>query len=253
MPLAIAAPCSVGLFVPAGTLRPPWGSCLSALPCGLNVWRLPTSALAGGHRLARCPAGGAPTPRPCWRRGAPLPLLRFPAPAGRAPSRWPGLRESGVPLRGANFSAGASGAVCGLGASLPRSVGWVRSSLWSCRPSSSSPAGRLRRRTTLPSFRPLSSPPPAAYSLRSSAPAFQPLSLSPCSMADVLGLPNKPLTLRRSRTRPPRRSIYLESFPATSTIEGCAHMQPSSRRGAPHPSPTHHPEMQKGVLIAAPP
>ena len=118
----VSATCSVGLFVPAGTLHHPWGFCLSALPCVLNVWRVSASALAGGHRLARCPAVGAPTPRPCLRRGAPLPLLRFPAPVGRAPPRWSGLRESGVPLCGAFFSAGALGFSRGFGAFAPASV-----------------------------------------------------------------------------------------------------------------------------------
>lgn len=120
-PTYIYASCSVGLFVPAGTLHTPWGFCLSALPCVLNVWRLPTSALAGGHRLERCPAGGAPPPRPCARRGAPAPLLLVPAPVGRAPPRWPGLRESGVPLRGAFLSAGALGFSRGFGACAPAS------------------------------------------------------------------------------------------------------------------------------------
>ena len=229
--------------MPAGTLHPPWGSSLSALPCGLNVWRLPTSALAGGHRLARCPRGRSRAAPPRFRRGAPRPLLLPPLRYAPPLARSLGLRESGIPLRGAYFSAGASGAVCGLGASLPRSVGWGRSSLWSCRPQALGSQWSPAAADDTPVVRPLSSPPPAASSLRSSAPAFQPLPLSPCSMADVLGLPNKTFTLRHSRTRPPRRSIYLETFPATSTIESCADKHPSSRRGAAHPSPTHHPEM----------
>lgn len=54
------------------------------------------SRFALRHRLSRCPAVGAPTPRPCFRRGAPLPLLLSPARYSRAPPRWSGLREIGM-------------------------------------------------------------------------------------------------------------------------------------------------------------
>lgn len=59
-----------------------------------------------GSRFARTPALRGPIRRPgprpgSSRVGGPPPLLRVPAPVGRALARWLGLRESGVrALRG---------------------------------------------------------------------------------------------------------------------------------------------------------
>jgi hypothetical protein len=83
-----------------------WGFCLSALPCVLLLWWRRVRVLRPRRRLTRRPARGDPRPA-LVRLGGPPPLLAVPAPYGRAPARWRGLRESGVPLRGAFFSADA--------------------------------------------------------------------------------------------------------------------------------------------------
>ena len=70
------------------------------------------------------------------------------APAGGALSPSPPLSgQSGVPPcgRGLFLRLTLQGLFSGLGATLPRSVGWGRSSLWSCRP-------QAGLRTTLPPF-----------------------------------------------------------------------------------------------------
>ena len=150
---------------PALTDAPPFFICLVAAsfsPFGLAVG-------------ARCRAPVAPSPR-----------LPSPRRAGSRSSRSATLRPShgGSGFGSAVVGGGLRpppplfcrltrwGLSCGLGATLPRSSGWARSSLRSCRPQWSALVGRLQLRTTLPSFRPLSSPPPAASSLWSSAPAF---------------------------------------------------------------------------------
>ena len=101
---------------PAGALATAFTSAgFSILCCGHVL------ALRARRRLTRRPAGGAPPPRPCARRGAPVPLLLVPAPYGRAPAGSRGLRESGS--RGwatPNPSPFLSATACGGG-----SCGWV--------------------------------------------------------------------------------------------------------------------------------
>lgn len=62
----------------------------------------------GAYRLTRYVGRGSP-PAPSWLAGAPVPCIASPARYARAPPRRSGLWESGVPLRGAFFSATAVG------------------------------------------------------------------------------------------------------------------------------------------------
>ena len=106
----------------AGCLRPRGvAPCGSALPrperflvclAGVSIYVLlaPSSRPCGRGAVVLRVLRSGPPPRPCWL-GGPPPLLALPAPDGRAPPRWSGLWESGVPLRGAFLSATALG--CG--------------------------------------------------------------------------------------------------------------------------------------------
>lgn len=93
--------------------------CASSLPrpdrflvclAGVSLYVLlaPSSRPMGGARICGASCGRGPRPA-LVGSGGPPPLLAFPAPDGRAPPRWSGLRESGVPLRGAFLSATALG------------------------------------------------------------------------------------------------------------------------------------------------
>lgn len=82
---------------------------------GMSCWCVyiyvllaPSSRPCGRGAMVLRVLRSGPPPRPCWL-GGPPPLLALPAPDGRAPPRWSGLRESGVRLRRAFFSATALG------------------------------------------------------------------------------------------------------------------------------------------------
>jgi len=112
----------------AGCLRPRGvAPCGSALPrperfliclAGVSLYVLlaPSSRPMGGARICGASCARGPPPRACWL-GGPPPLLALPAPDGRAPPRWSGLRESGVRLWRAFFSATALGVGSGGGVS----------------------------------------------------------------------------------------------------------------------------------------
>ena len=218
-PPTVFATCSVGLFVPAGTLHPPWGSCLSALPCVLNVWRVPASALAGGHRLSRCPRGLSRAEPPRRLRGAPRPPFPYPAPDGRAPPGSPGLREIGVPLRGAFFSAGALGLSRGFGAFAPASVVYSVRCVLSLF---------VRSPVLTPKARALLDAECLGPSKKTVYTTGSPL---PTSAGPVF-FGNLPCDIQHQE-QPPRPFFYL--------------------RRASRSSPTHHPDIKKGVFIATPP
>ena len=124
---------------------------LALRPTG--AWRN-WAATRGGPRPRSVPSGGGPRPR--FSSSPPL------------------SGQSGVPPTGRGFlnRLTLQGLIIGLGATLPRSVGWGRPSLWSCRPQALGSRWSLVAADDTPAVRPLSSPPPAASSLRSSAPAF---------------------------------------------------------------------------------
>lgn len=84
--------------------------------CGY-VLLAPSSRPMGGARICGASCGRGPRPA-LVGSGGPPPLLAFPAPDGRAPPRWAGLWESGVPLRGAFLSADARAGGNGGGVSL---------------------------------------------------------------------------------------------------------------------------------------
>lgn len=121
--LVVSAVLGWGVFETSPRLRVRWLALTGAPPFFKYFGGGWFSRFALRHRLSRRPAGGAPTPRPCFRRGAPLPLLLSPARYARAPPRWSGLREIGVPLRGALLSATALHRSRGLFAVAPASVG----------------------------------------------------------------------------------------------------------------------------------
>ena len=100
LPQWLCASCSVGSGVAAATSHRSWGFYLSALPCVLILWWLPTSPLRVVAQYA--PSQRGPPPR-CSVVGGPPPLLLHPAPVGRAPATvvgGKGERLSGLsPLR----------------------------------------------------------------------------------------------------------------------------------------------------------
>ena len=125
-------------------------------------------------------------------RGAPLPLLAFPAPYGRAPPRTAGLRESGGRLRREFFSAPLHGA---------NSAGWrlLHSRL---RPVQRGGHCSLRSRCAPSLHRPPRPRPPSGRrALRVAPPSvgrvrartIGSVPLSHCPKQFFVGLPKKPL------------------------------------------------------------
>lgn len=161
--------------------------------------------------------------RPCRLGGPRAPLLASPARYSRASPRWSGLWEIGVPLRGALLSATALHRSRGLFAFAPASVG-----LGACFALVVPPCGARSLRSlgssgdTPSASRAL--PPSVRCVLASLVRA--PASLcKACALLDVRCLGSPAYTvptssaLRHSRSRPPRRSIYAGTLPATSTVE----------------------------------
>lgn len=119
------APFSVGSCPRCRAIPSFVGSCLSALPCVLYVWWLPTSALMGRAAIRGVAAG--PPPR-CSVVGGPPPLLLHPPPYGRAPATAVGGKGERCPALwgGAFLSADALQPVRGL-----RGL-WPPAGLWLC-------------------------------------------------------------------------------------------------------------------------
>ena len=83
-------PCEWGLSRRVACVGAPTPRRLLSLHCTLF-----TCALWGAGLGSRPLPVAGPPPRSSKRRGSPVPSALSPAPCGRAPSRWPGLRESG--------------------------------------------------------------------------------------------------------------------------------------------------------------
>ena len=109
-----------GLEVAAATKRTDVGFCLSALPCGILLWRRCSRALRSRGAI-RANVAGSPAPLLC-RRGYPRPLLLHPS-LRSPPPRRSGARESGRGLRPRFFIGSASQPLRGLGGYCPRPRG----------------------------------------------------------------------------------------------------------------------------------
>lgn len=83
-------PCERGHARGVACVGAPTPRHLLSLPCALCACAL----WGAGLGTRPLPVAGPP-PRSSKRWGSPVPSALSPAPYGRAPSRWPGLRESG--------------------------------------------------------------------------------------------------------------------------------------------------------------
>ena len=202
------APCPLAVYFWRGVGVPPANAPVPLPTVGAQA-RGHFNYFCGGVVRARWarggtepPAAGTPAPR--------IPAGGGPRPAFRPPPRYAGERLS---LRSHFFSATALGVAAAAGCA-ERAPASASSGV---RPKPRPPAAASA--ASAPLVRLACATRPASVRWARPRRRFSPPSRAHCSLSNVLGLPKKPLTLRDSRSRPPRNPFFLGTLPATFDIE----------------------------------